>query len=224
MRNLSLLFCLFAVTLTAAAKTDKISSDISRDPNGVSEVIIQFKHIPGTEHAAKVIRRGGTVKTDLSVVKALHVSIGNNELADLENDPEVLFISPNRPVHSHLNNATAAVIANYAWSLGLDGSGIGVAVVDSGVHGVDDLKDSAGKNRIVYNFDSLGGGADDTYGHGTHVAGIIAGNGKDSTCSNCDILIRGIAPNVKIINLHALDKNGRVRTQALLKLSIPLFP
>ena len=62
--------------------------------------------------------------------------------------------------------------------LACDGTGMAVAVIDSGVHGVDDLKDAQGHNRILYNYDSLGGGADDQYGHGTHVAGIIGGSGK----------------------------------------------
>ena len=84
-----------------------------------------------------------------------------------------------------------------------------MAVIDSGVHGVDDLKDALGHNRIVFNYDSLGGGADDQYGHGTHVAGIIGGSGKDSICSNCDVTIRGIAPNVNIINFHALGQTGQ---------------
>src|SRR5438128_11029850 len=48
----------------------------------------------------------------------------------------------------------------------------------------------------------------DLYGHGTHVAGIIAGNGGSSTCGNCDVTFRGIAPNANIINLRVLDQNG----------------
>jgi serine protease AprX len=82
-------------------------------------------------------------------------------------------------------------------------------VIDSGIHGVEDLKDAQGQNRILYNLDSLGGGADDQYGHGTHVAGIIGGNGKNSICSNCDVTIRGIAPSVNIINFHALGQAGQ---------------
>ena len=41
------------------------------------------------------------------------------------------------------------------------------------------------------------------------MAGIIGGTGKDSTCSNCFVVIKGIAPNVTFINLRALDKNGQ---------------
>ena len=45
--------------------------------------------------------------------------------------------------------------------------------------------------------------------HGTHVAGIIGGDGTDSTCGSwCDVTFKGIAPGVNIINLRALDQNG----------------
>ena len=74
----------------------------------------------------------------------------------------------------------------------------------------DDLKDTSGHNRIVYQANFVSdGGTGDAYGHGEHVAGIIAGTGKDSTCGNCFGVIRGIAPNVSLINLRALDKNGQ---------------
>ncbi len=89
-----------------------------------------------------------------------------------------------------------------------DGTGVGVAIIDSGVHLVDDLKDAAGRSRVVYQQDFTGGNSDDAYGHGTHVAGIIAGNGKSSTCSSCKTAIRGVAPAVTLINFRALDKNG----------------
>src|SRR5207237_804262 len=82
-------------------------------------------------------------------------------------------------------------------------------VVDSGISNHDDLKDSSGRNRIVYQADfASDAGNADAYGHGTHVAGIIGGTGKDSSCSNCFAVIKGIAPNVTLVNLRALDKDG----------------
>ena len=54
----------------------------------------------------------------------------------------------------------------------------------------------------------MGTGTDDLYGHGTHVAGIVAGNGADSTCTTCTRTVKGIAPNANLINLRVLDENG----------------
>jgi len=50
--------------------------------------------------------------------------------------------------------------------------------------------------------------APDQFGHGEHVAGILAGNGTNSSCANCDRLLKGIAPGVNIVNLRALGQNG----------------
>jgi len=188
----------------------KLSPDLKgRNSAGALDVIVQFKVTPAQKHRDRIAAHGGLVKQHLNTVKGLLVSLPASRLQLLSNDPDVAYVSPDRPVTRQMNNAAVGVLANYAWSLGLDGTGVGVAVIDSGVHGVDDLKDAQGHNRIVYNFDSLGGGADDQYGHGTHVAGIIGGSGRDSICSNCDVTIRGIAPNVKIINFHALGQTGQ---------------
>src|SRR5258708_29018540 len=93
---------------------------------------------------------------------------------------------------------------------GLDGSGIGIAVIDSGVYNHDDLQraDNSG-SRIVYSESFVPGdaSANDAYGHGTHVAGIIAGNGHDSQ-SGYSQQYTGLAPNANIINLRVLDTNG----------------
>ena len=81
-----------------------------------------------------------------------------------------------------------SVNANIARSLGYDGTGVGVAVIDSGVNPVADLGVPGSKSsRIVYsaNFDPSTTATSDLFGHGTHVASIIAGNGAGSTCSNC---------------------------------------
>ena len=66
-------------------------------------------------------------------------------------------------------------------SCALNGSGVTVAVIDSGIAYHNDLKVSGSNNkyRIIANEYFTGsGGSDDLYGHGTHVAGIIGGNEK----------------------------------------------
>jgi serine protease AprX len=90
--------------------------------------------------------------------------------------------------------------------LGYDGTGVGVAVIDSGVDAAhDDLVGGSGSpiDRFV---DFVNGREDayDDYGHGTHVAGIIAGNGFDSGGARS-----GIAPGARLTVLKVLDAAGQ---------------
>src|SRR5436305_1686021 len=68
---------------------------------------------------------------------------------------------------------------------GATGSGIRVAVLDSGYHPHPDLGGANGNSRVVagVSFVNDGNGTDDPVGHGTHVIGIVAGNGAASTGS-----------------------------------------
>ncbi len=64
-------------------------------------------------------------------------------------------------------------------------------------------------NNVVYSQDFTGlGSTVDQYGHGTHVAGIIAGNGAASSAANDFYTFKGIAGNASLINLRVLDQNG----------------
>ncbi len=90
-----------------------------------------------------------------------------------------------------------------------------MAVIDSGVTAVGDLywwipSNQTYGSRVVYSQSFVPGTTDtsDLYGHGTHVAGIIAGAGWFSTGSNFTHTFKGIAPNANIINLRVLDQNG----------------
>src|SRR5207244_8716030 len=90
---------------------------------------------------------------------------------------------------------------------------IGVAVIDSGVGTVDDLNSDGNSNpsRVVYSQSFVPGDAStaDAYGHGTHVAGIVAGNAYDSTSlQNYLYVYRGIARRANIISLRVLDGTG----------------
>src|SRR4029077_18550598 len=83
-------------------------------------------------------------------------------------------------------------------------------VIDSGVTSWhDDLADpAAGTQRVVQFVDFVNGhpATYDDYGHGSHVAGIIAGNGFDSSGARS-----GIAPAARLIVLKTLDASGSGR-------------
>src|SRR5262245_12177093 len=84
------------------------------------------------------------------------------------------------------------------------GNGIGVAIVDSGIAPVSDL---AGRITAFYDFTNGRGGVAtapvDSYGHGTHVAGLVAGSGALSNGQ-----YSGVAPNARLIGLRVLDNLG----------------
>ena len=88
-------------------------------------------------------------------------------------------------MHVMDDTTNVATGVNSAWSSGYTGAGVGVAVIDSGINDSHpDLRNANGTSRVVYHQDFTGtattnssGGKYDLYGHGTHVAGIIGGNG-----------------------------------------------
>jgi serine protease AprX len=127
----------------------------------------------------------------------------------LEEDSDVAYISPDRAVSGMLDLALPAIGADTAQAWGYDGTGIGVAVIDSGITVKNDLRTPALVSRVGYsqNFAADNYTAD-LYGHGTHVAGIIGGNGSASNCWSCFKSVKGIAPGVNLVNLRALDTNG----------------
>ena len=57
----------------------------------------------------------------------------------------------------------------------------------------------------------------DEFGHGTHVAGLIGGNGANSTGYHYFHTFLGIAPNVNLINLRVLDGNGQGSDTAVIQ-------
>src|SRR5258708_31259512 len=173
------------------------------------DVIIQFKHShkPNDEAIREV---GGVLKAELGLIKAGLYSIPANRLEHLSKNPNILYISQDRPLASLLNNTAAAVNANIAWTQGWDGTGIGVAVIDSGVSNSKDFQVSGKSSSRILHSQAFYGGSKtyDEYGHGTHVAGIIASNGANSTGSQYFYTFKGIAPNVNPINLRPPDQNG----------------
>src|SRR5262249_19493992 len=144
-------------------------------------------------------------------IKGAAYRIPADTLVWLEKHPDVAYVSPDRPNKASFDDAPPAVLGDLARQhYAVDGTGIGVAIIDSGVYNHDDLqRPGSNQSRIVYSQSFVPGdpSANDAYGHGTHVAGIIAGNGQDSQDGYPEQYV-GMAPNANIINLRVLDGNG----------------
>jgi len=91
--------------------------------------------------------------------------------------------------------------ADKLWEKGIDGQGITVAVLDSGID--KNHPDLIGKVVAEKNFLADEITADDLLGHGTMVAGIIAGSGAASNGK-----YKGIAPGAKLISVKVIDGKG----------------
>jgi len=165
-----------------------IASDIGDfpiNPDGTVDVIIQFNQKFQAKHLAMMNGQGGKLKASLEQINGGAFRIPVVVLKFLENHPDIAYVTPDRPNAPAYDMVTsAAVTADIAkLRFALDGSGVGIAVIDSGVYNHDDLqKNTSSGSRIVYSESFVSGDTrtTDLYGHGTHVAGIIAGEGKDS--------------------------------------------
>jgi len=152
---------------------------------------------------------GGEVVRHLPVATSIAIDLPNAALPLVAGSPLVLGVSLDRVVVGAMERTGATIGATAVrQTLGYDGSGVGVAIIDSGVAPAhDDLADPAtGAQRVDAFVDLVNGQTSsyDDYGHGTHVAGIIGGTGFDSGGARTDI-----APGARLIVLKVLDDQGR---------------
>lgn len=103
-------------------------------------------------------------------------------------------------VEADLHDSTTQIGAPTAWDAGIDGTGVTVAVLDTGVDA--DHPDLAGQVVAEENF-STNATADDGHGHGTHVAATVAGTGAAS-----DGVRSGVAPGADLISGKVLSNAG----------------
>jgi len=124
----------------------------------------------------------------------------------LEGNPNVKYVSVDREIHHKLDYTAAAVNASAAWNAGTVGSGVGVAIIDSGINADPNLA------HITYTQDFTGATGKNTgqdqYGHGQYVAGIVASSNPAALGANYTRFFIGMAPAANLINLRVLDANG----------------
>jgi serine protease AprX len=153
-------------------------------------------------------------KRSLGIVNSFTLTLPNEELKHLADQDDVLDVHYDRPLRkdNYRNSITTGARAINR-PVGFTGKGIGVAVIDSGIaQWHDDLTNHSGtlyafgNQRVSAFVDFVNGqlAPYDDEGHGTHVAGIIAGNGTDSRGQKT-----GIAPDASLVVLKVLDSVGR---------------
>jgi serine protease AprX len=195
----------WAADAAQGSKLDAVLEARAETCSGTSRVIIQTRDGRALDQA--IVALGGTPGRRLPSLGAQAAEISDCRLRALAAHSAVVRISHDRPVVATMERTGGTIGA--AWvrqSLGYTGAGVGVAIVDSGVTSWhDDLAGSTG-SRVVRFVDFVRGYAApyDDFGHGTHVAGIIAGNGYDSGGARM-----GVAPNAHLIVLKVLDGAGR---------------
>jgi serine protease AprX len=175
---------------------------------GRTRVIIRGRPGASSRSIAAALNASGSRRgRALSLINSHVVELPNAALAALSRDPEIERVSIDREITGAMER-TAGTIGALAvrQDLGYDGEGIGIAVIDSGAAAShDDLAGASGGPRLAAFVDFVNGreAAYDDYGHGTHVAGIVAGNGFDSNGARS-----GIAPGTHLVVLKALGAGG----------------
>ena len=159
---------------------------------------------PGASADAGIRGLRGTVGRRLGSGDGQVADVPDSALDALARLPGVSGVSLDRRVQGTMERTGATVGASWVRDvLGLDGTGIGIAVIDSGVANWHDDLGSSRVARFV-DFVNFEPAPYDDYGHGTHVAGIIAGNGHDSGG-----LRSGVAPGVTLLVEKVLDASGQ---------------
>src|ERR687888_1278773 len=220
-----------AGSATPSADTAKASPALQKladgHPTQRVEAIVQLER--GTTPGAGkqlVAELGGRTTGELPIINGLAARMSASAAVKLADEAAVRVVSLNAAVKKNATGTSSidssrlatsypdSVQAPTAWGVPATGTGVGVAVVDTGIAG--DLADfrrsqsDSTPREIASVVTNPYAKTDlDSYGHGTHVAGIIAGN--SNTRSSSDPLrgdYIGVAPEANLISIKAGDEKG----------------
>ena len=200
---------LAALLLLPVASAARPGAGMARAAGRTVDVIVRaVNHVAARD---AVSRHGGRVTADLPIVDGVGAVVPASELPALRAEAGIRDISPNVPVHVQgkpVKGSSRTATAVYPYVVGADklwkekvkGSGVTVGVIDTGITPVNDLA-----GRVLGGVDFSGEDAplQDSFGHGTFVAGVIAGNGADSGGK-----YTGVAPKANLVSIKIAGRDG----------------
>jgi len=220
--------CVVATAAAPLAHAGRLTRDLEAlalvaGDAGQVDVIISYRRIATRDARARLGSHAEAAPRELRVARAFAARVSVRSLRLLAEDPEVESVSLDETIRVATNVATSAVGARTVRAaLDLDGRGVRVAVLDSGVEPVAGLgaSETAPSGRIAAWVDLVEPHARapvDRYGHGTHVAGIIAGGEVEiRDPGGATAVYGGMAPGAEIVSVRVLDGNGAGRTSDLI--------
>lgn len=186
-----------------------LARELATKVSGRVKVIVQFEHAPGRAEWRRLSKEGVDGYRHLDLIDAVAASVPVKAMRRLLHDNLIRNISLDQEVRKSDAFTVGSSFAGVAWEqYGVSGSGVGVAVLDTGITNIADFG-GYGPCRLIDSavFSSDNNNHDDC-GHGTHVAGIIAGDGLSSTGKQYSQTILGIAPRANVISVKVLDHTG----------------
>ncbi len=214
-----------APTMGALSMRSSLAVRVAANRHGVQ--MNAFRQTASGAHVFAISRRMSTAEAE-ALAASLKAGDASIEYAEPDRILQVLS-TPNDPQYAsqwHWSDTTGGVRAPAAWDVST-GSGVTVAVIDTGVRPHPDLaanllsgydfitsattaNDGGGRDSdatdpgdgVAAGFCGSGSGASNSSWHGTHVSGIIAAVGNNSTG------VVGLAYNAKILPLRALGRCG----------------
>jgi serine protease AprX len=216
-----------------AAKPEKLDSALRRaakEGSGSHRVIIQLKPGGAGRVGKKISAHGDKIHHEHRLINALSAEVHGRDVLELSDDDDVVALSldatvtadaaadgkgsgkgsggskKSTPTQGSTDLESLNTIRGTLNLVGVThsaGYGIGVAVIDSGISPSRDFS-----GRITAFYDFVNGTVQSTqpldeYGHGTHVAGLIGGDGSLSYKQ-----YMGVAPKVRFIGMRVLDRRG----------------
>jgi subtilisin family serine protease len=203
-------------------------------------VIVQEEPSAGDVPDQAVVALGGRITASLPIINGFAALLPESAVDTLRATTGVLQVTPNATLYlssattdqdthenqedkkdgpgwktgttfATMNAVTKLIGAQDLWASGVNGRGVGIALIDSGVVSVGGLQ-----NQVIIgpdlSFESQSPtlGDLDTFGHGTHLAGIMAGSdGSASLKKKPDpSAFTGVAPGAKIISIKVASYDG----------------
>lgn len=174
-------------------------------------VIVQFKENSQVTKES-LLKTTNLTKPNLPIIDAFSGHLSTELIYKLANDPNISYISFDSKVYTLLDIASQSMDLYFPHDKGYEGEGITIGIIDTGVSLHNDLVEP--QNRIIgfKDFINYRETPYDDNGHGTHVAGIIGGNGFSSRGRYV-----GVAPKANILAIKALDRNGGGSTSKVIE-------
>lgn len=208
-----------AAPAASAAGSPTLDPGLSTSGHSMTKVVVSGR--PGASslvHQA-LLAAGATGLRPLGIVNGWSASVRADRLAAVGRAAGVTAVTADRAVHLTGNAWDTSLSASpYVWTSqaaqvwnnnNVDGSGVSVAVLDTGVAPVQDL---AGHVMSGPDLSGEGRNTVDSFGHGTVMAGIIAGNGSAAGASPRT----GIAPGAQIVSVKVAGANGATDVSTML--------